>query len=250
VTISDGFDAGDCSKKTTDCSESLRSDPALGYTQGDRSEKTAGRARPNVDGLDAFLQMPNFGFLEAPQDGQKQPDPKLEQERKAQIQLWAHVDQLIDQMPAGETVDQSKFDQVFGEKAAMLRLAGLESISRGADKAGIEHVTLSFHSDKAAENGDYRLVHGKQVEFDFDPRANELSHVTGLTAGKHYIWWHDATIDSVKISHDAKDNTVFVGSGRWGIISGTSTLIIGHNGQVVPLKKNQTVADAVKQVKD
>src|SRR5262249_22652280 len=149
------------------------------------------------------LQVPTFGFWEAAQ----QPDPKLEQERKAQIQLWAHVDQLINQLPAGETVDQSKFDQVFGEKAAMLRLAGIASISRGPDNNGSNHVTLSFKGEKSAQNGDFRVSHGQKVEFDFNPKTNELSQVTGLTAGKHYLWWHDATISLVKITHDANDNT-------------------------------------------
>lgn len=243
MTISDGADAGDCSKRQTDCSESLRNDPSLGFARGDRSFGTSGRAKPKVDGFDAFLQVPTFGFFEAAQ----QPDPKLEQGRKAQIQLWAHVDQLIDQVPAGQTVDQSKFDQVFGEKAAMLRLAGITSITRVQEINGLNHATLAFKEDKAAQNGDLRVSHGKKVEFDFNAKTNELSQLNGLTAGKHFMWWHDATISSVKITHDANDNTVFVGSGHWGIIYGSTTLIIGHNGQVVELKKNEKVADAIKR---
>jgi hypothetical protein len=243
VTISDGTDAGDCSNKKTDCSESLRNDPSLGFAQGDRSFGTSRSAKPKVDGLEAFLQVPTFGFWEAAQ----QPDPKLEQERKAQIQLWAHVDQLIDQIPAGQTIDQSKFDQAFGDKAAMLRLAGIVSVSRRPGNNGLNHVTLSFRSEKAAQTGDFRLTHGQKVEFDFNSSTNELSQLTGLTAGKHYLWWHDATISLVNISHDANDNTIFVGSGHWGFIPGSATLIIGRNGKVVELKKNEKVADAVKR---
>jgi hypothetical protein len=197
------------------------------------------------------MQMPMPRSFDQRPEELSQPDPAtVERERKAQIMLWAHLDRLIAQVPAGQTVDSSKFDQIFGDKAAMLRAAGMVAISRTAQNSGLDHVALSFRSEKIAETGVFRLTHQQKVEFDFNPKTSELSKISGLTVGKHYLWWHDATIETLKMSHDANDNTIFYGAGHWALFSGSTTLIIGHNAQVVQLKKGQQLADAVKKVND
>jgi hypothetical protein len=232
----------------TDCSESLRNDPALGYAKGDRSCGLPAGASTKTKNLDVVaMQFPITQLFEEQQE--QQPDPAtVERERKAQIQVWAHLDQLIAQVPEGQTIDPSKFDQIFGDKAAMLSAAGMTRIARTNGSAGNDHVSLGFRSEKVAETGDFRLSHKQTVEFDFNTKTSELSQISGLTVGKHYLWWHDATIEKVKISHDANDNTVFFGSGHWGLLSGSTTLIIGRDAQVVQLKKGQTVAEAIKKM--
>jgi hypothetical protein len=150
-----------------------------------------------------------------------------------QMLLWSHLDTIAGEVPPGTTVQARDFENVFHEKADVLRQAGLVSIKRQMGKSG-DHIVLEFNDQKSTPTKDASFIHAKIVEFDFK-RVGTLSvldNIKGLSVEKVLT----ATIEKVTLSHDQNDVTTLIGKGSWGITRwpryhGEKTVIVGADGK-------------------